>query len=162
MTQVLLDERLVLLRPAVRDRDELLAAMAERLRTCGAVREGFFEALMEREKQFPTGLPTEGVGIAIPHADAEFVAAPAVCVAVLADAVPFRRMDNPAECIGAHVVLMLALNNPDAQIRTLQRLAQSIQDSEFWQRMRTASSTGEVIGSLRMLLPSTTKQERGE
>jgi len=86
------------------------------------------EAVVEREKEFPTGLELKGnVNVAIPHADAKYVHKPAIVVAKLSKPVKFQHMVDKKE-IEVEVVLLLALNDPHKQIQTLQRLASAISE----------------------------------
>ena len=52
------EELLTLLHPQVTDAPALLRTMAGRARDAGLVGEGFADAVVAREEQFPTGLPT--------------------------------------------------------------------------------------------------------
>ena len=44
----------------------------------GYVKESYTSAILEREKQFPTGLKTPGINIAMPHTYPEHVIKPAI------------------------------------------------------------------------------------
>ena len=68
-TRTLFDPALVRLQVEASDKREAVSALAEALRAAGKVRESFFEAVLEREVAYPTGLPTPGAAIAIPHTD---------------------------------------------------------------------------------------------
>jgi len=58
----------------------------------GYVSEEFAEDVWEREKIFPTGLPTQPFGVAIPHADPDHVKQSAVCLGILNSPVFFNQM----------------------------------------------------------------------
>jgi PTS system galactitol-specific IIA component len=114
---------------------DLLEAMAKRLQAAGAVDERFLPALLEREANYPTGLPTEGIGFAIPHADAGLALRSAMCVALLSEPVAFHRMDCPEEQVSVQVVVMLALANPDQQAQVLGSITRSFEDARFWRSL---------------------------
>ncbi|MGE5485378.1 MAG: PTS sugar transporter subunit IIA [Ignavibacteriales bacterium] len=138
--------------PAVGDRDgagyrareTLLSQMADSLDRAGAVKAGFLQALMDREKEFPTGLQAEGLGFAIPHADARFVNHSAICLAIPASPVPFGRMDDPSQTVPAGIIVMMAVNDPEGQLEMLQGLAGSFADAVFWSGVRRMGSREEV------------------
>lgn len=49
----------------------IISFMSERLAQAGYVDGSFCEAVLEREKKYPTGLKTKTHAVAIPHADPE-------------------------------------------------------------------------------------------
>ena len=65
------------------DRDEAMMKLASLLKNGGFVKESFEKAVLDREKIFPTGLPTKPIGVAIPHTDAEHVNKGAMAVGIL-------------------------------------------------------------------------------
>ncbi len=110
------------------------------------------EAVVEREKEFPTGLELKGnVNVAIPHADAKYVHKPAIVVAKLSKPVKFQHMVDKKE-IEVEVVLLLALNDPHKQIQTLQRLASAFESEEATLRLKSARSSKELAEFLKEML----------
>ena len=65
----LLKEKLIFIDVEAKDREEAIGKMAKELYKKGYVKESYINAILDREKVFPTGLPTEEVGVAIPHTD---------------------------------------------------------------------------------------------
>jgi glucitol operon activator protein len=63
----LFDPALARLNMEAPDKREAIAVLADALRAAGKVRETFLEAVLQREAEFPTGLPIPGAAIAIPH-----------------------------------------------------------------------------------------------
>ena len=57
----------------------------------GYVKESYTSAILEREKQFPTGLKTPGINIAMPHTYPEHVIKPAILVATLESVLIFSK-----------------------------------------------------------------------
>jgi len=70
---IYLDESLILTDLEVTDKEELLKMMGTNLMEKGLVKESFIKAIIEREKNYATGLPTKSVSVAIPHTDPEHV-----------------------------------------------------------------------------------------
>ena len=133
----------VLIHPNVTDRIQLLQVMASKLD--GSTRPGFIEALLEREDQFPTGLPTEGIKFAIPHADGRFVRKNELALAVLSEPIEFRRMDNPGQEVLVEVVVMMAIKDSETQLEMLQKLIALFSDNIFWTEMLTLTEPQEVM-----------------
>lgn len=88
---------------------------------------------------FPTGLPLESMGVAIPHTDPEHVIEATIAVATLARPVPFKMMGNDAKSVATHIVFMLAIKDPSKQITFLEKLMQLFQDEERMKQLLVAS-----------------------
>lgn len=106
----------------------------------GFAKPSFTQACIDRERRFPTGLPT-AVGIAIPHAESAHVNRSCLCVLRLGRPVMFRRIDDPLQEIAVKVVVEIAIASDDDQTRTLSRLVRAFQDGDFLNRL---SSLDEV------------------
>lgn len=64
---------------------------------------------------FPTGLPTEPIGIAIPHTDAERVNRGASAVGVLPQPVVFTEMGcDDDSFVDVYAIVVLAIHDPAA------------------------------------------------
>jgi PTS system galactitol-specific IIA component len=126
------------------DAEDVLRQLAECLERRGCTKEGFLEALLARERAFPTGIPTKTLTVAIPHADPEYVAKAALAVAVLKQGVAFRQMDDPDQTLDVRVVLLIALHEPDAQIEFLRRFALAMRSDEFLPSLLVASEPAEA------------------
>ena len=65
-----------------KDAQDAIRQLTDALLLTGHVEAGFAEDVWKREQTFPTGLPTEPLAVAIPHADPDHVNASAVCIGV--------------------------------------------------------------------------------
>lgn len=144
----LLNEELILIHLEAENREEVLKALAKLLISSGYVKESFLEAILEREKVFPTGLPTEGVGVAIPHADIIHVVKPAIAIGVLKKPVKFLIMGNPEEEVDVKLVFMLAINEPTMQINLLKNLVFLFQDKKLLHQLSETKNKKELISIL--------------
>ncbi len=114
---------------------DTLQAMSRFLTENLDVAEGFSDALVRREQEYPTGLPTEPFGVAIPHADGRYVLRPGLVVWTMKTPVLFREMGNPQNQVMVKLVLLIALPgaNQDGQTEILQGIAGLIQTPGFLQ-----------------------------
>lgn len=145
----LLTPQHVLLRIQADSAEEVIRRLAALLEAEGLVRPSFTEAVLERERTNPTGLPLAGeLHVAIPHADVAHVIAPALAVATLERPVSFRNMVNPEEMVPVSVVILMALNEPHGQVEMLRRLAALFQDAERVRRIYEARSPEELIAHM--------------
>lgn len=94
------------------DWKEVLSNFASITDREGFTRPGFCEALIQREEEFPTGLPME-IPLAIPHAYPEYVIKPGVGVALLDPAVTFREMGGEEDQTLLARLVVLMLVTPD-------------------------------------------------
>ncbi|MCR2045655.1 PTS sugar transporter subunit IIA [Anaerosalibacter massiliensis] len=101
---------------------ELLSKLSDELYKQDYVKENFKEAILNREEKYPTGLPTSGVKVALPHAKSEYVNKSAILVATLEQPVSFKEMGSGTEDIDVELVFMLAVKDPSQQVKVLQKL----------------------------------------
>lgn len=143
----LLDRNLVVLNIEADTQKEALEKLAGRLCEAGYVKESFAQAILEREKVFPTGLPTEGYGVAIPHTDVEHVNKPAIALGILKKPVKFNLMGDldPNNQVDVRIMFMLAIKEPHMQLKLLQDIMEVIQDSVLLQKMVEAPDVEALI-----------------
>lgn len=115
------EDDLILTNLGVADRWQAIDELASLLLEKGYVRDTYLERVKEREREFPTGLPTEPVGVAIPHAEVEHCIKPAIAVAILTEPIPWIEMATNDSVLDVQVVLALAITEPDKQVKFLQR-----------------------------------------
>lgn len=150
-----LTKELVLVDVEEADDVAVLARLSNLLYERGYVKETYRQAIQNREKQYPTGLPTETVGVAIPHTDAEHVNEEAIAIGILKKPVAFRLMGNMDEKIPVSLVFMLALKEPKMQLDMLQRLIALFQEKELLVGLQSVKNPQEVVDLLKNGLKET-------
>ena len=88
--------------------EDIISYGSELLLKKGNVKEGYKEKVIERERQFPTGLAGKHMGIAIPHTSADYTLKPSVCVLIPQKPIAFHAMASEADTIDASIVIQLA------------------------------------------------------
>lgn len=141
-------EDLILLDLDAKDNFEVLEKMTKVLLDKGYVKESFREAVIEREKVFPTGIKTGMINAAIPHADSEHVIAPAMAVSVLSHPVDFNRMDVPDQKIPVKIVFMLAIKNSNEQLNSLKELMELLRNPPLIELACNCKSRDEFLDIL--------------
>jgi len=127
---------------------DVICQLGETLFNAGLVKDSYVEAVINREKTLPTGLPLDGeINVAIPHTDIEHVKKSAVAMATLAKPVTFQNMVVPDESINVHIVFLLALDEPHAQIEMLQEVAGVVQNTDLLELLMTATDPKEVLAA---------------
>ncbi|SFQ32478.1 PTS sugar transporter subunit IIA [Salibacterium halotolerans] len=130
MSDLYIDETLILNDLHAADADEALRTMALNLYDHGLVKESYIQAVINREQEFATGLPTKGPAVAIPHTNKEHVHQKTLSIGVLATPVPFGIMGEESETVPVELVFMLAMDDEHSQLSMLQQLMAIFQDEQ--------------------------------
>ncbi len=89
--------------------DAALRYMAGTLLDASFVKPTFEQAIIDRERRNPSGLPMDGPKIAIPHTSAEHVEKSVLFFVRLAQPVEFRAMGDPDISFPVQLISMFAL-----------------------------------------------------
>ncbi len=143
MDEIIIDKDSILVNDTAHNSEEIIRKLGGMLFKKQYVKESYIQAVLEREKVFPTGLQTMTIGFAIPHADSQHVLQSTVAVATLTTPIIFKAMDNPDVDIPVSMVMMLAIDDPDKVVETLTKIISIVEDE----------------GTLSQIMDATTKQE---
>ncbi|WP_172369986.1 PTS sugar transporter subunit IIA [Sporosarcina jiandibaonis] len=148
MSNLYFSESIILLDLEGSTKEDVLRAMAKNLVEKGLVKESFTEAIIAREQEYATGLPTMGVSVAIPHTDIEHVSKKTMSVAVLKEPVDFGVMGDPTEITPVKLVFMLAMDKTDSQLSLLTKLMQIFQDEAILLQLANENDKSEILNLL--------------
>lgn len=126
----LIHEENIILNLSATDKESVLSQMSEVLYQNGFVKSTFKDAVIQREEEFATGLPTHLCSVAIPHTDVEHINNRTIGVAILEKEVPFVEMGTLDQQTDVKIVFMLAMDKVDDQLKLLQQLMQIFQSEE--------------------------------
>lgn len=129
-------------------KEAVLQQLYEVLYQNNKVKESFYDAILAREKNYPTGLEVESYNVAIPHVTPEHVTNSAIGIAVLRHPVAFERMDGDGE-VQVNVIFNIALSEGGKQIETLQEIIAVISDDAKLQRIVKATTPEELIAIMK-------------
>jgi PTS system galactitol-specific IIA component len=115
--------------------EEAIALCGEKMSEYGYVELPFADECILREKEFPTGIPSE-IPIAIPHAKSANIKKDCICLLRLDSPVIFNRMDSTDESVEVELVLNLALRDSGKHLVFLQKLMSIVQDVELLDSLR--------------------------
>ncbi len=124
--------------------EEILKKMSSCLRDNGYVKDSHIQAVVDREKVFPTGLQFEKCGVALPHADCCHVNKPMIAVSTLEKPIVFKSMADGVEDIPVQLVVMLAMNKSENQLQLLSQLMETMQDISFMEKILQAKTPEEI------------------
>ncbi len=110
---------------------EVLLRLGSLMYGAGFVKESYIQAIIEREKIYPTALPTQ-IGVAVPHTDSQHVYTLSMAVGILSRPVIFKEMGSSGDKeVPVQVVMALAVPNPKQVVAMLRHLFDVIQIPDF-------------------------------
>lgn len=126
------------------DKADATRQLAERLVAEGRVTniDAYLEAVAKREEHFPTGI--EG-GIAIPHAQSEFVTTPSVAVATSSTGVDFGAEDGKSNLI---FLIAAPANGGSEHLEILGTLAYKVMDEDFRNQLLNEKDPAVIAATL--------------
>src|SRR4030066_2057583 len=145
----LFDEKMIRVGAQAGTTEEAIRLLGDMMAQEGFVEETYWEDVYQREQTFPTGLPTQPVAIAIPHADPDRVIKSGIAIAVFDQPVKFRIMgSNEPDELDVPVVFMLALKDFKQQTAVIRDLLTLIQSKTIISDIHQAGSTADVFKAI--------------
>lgn len=132
--------------------EEVETFIADQLKKNGYVKDGYKEALLDREKEYPTGLPSDEPRVAIPHANADLVNKTTIVVITLKDPVIFKNMGDVTEDLKIKIVIGLVIAEPHSQVKVLQRIMGIVEDEDLRQKIVNADSNEKLMNLMKKVL----------
>lgn len=132
------DKKIALFHQHAKTKEEALGLLAKEFVKAGVVQENFLDGLLRREANFPTGLITDGVGVAIPHTDSEYVKKNQLGFMSLDEPVKFQYMADPDAEVDVRVMVMMAIQGHD-QVDMLMKLMAMFSDNNMLERLTEVS-----------------------
>ena len=144
-------EELIFLDLVVADRTELFKKLSKLFLEKGYVKEGFYDFIVEREENYPTGLDLETHTVAIPHGNPEFIEQSFISVVTLSQPIKMKKMENADEEIEVDLFFVLGLNDGTQHLKILKQVIGLIQQETFVHELKEAQSSAEVIEKINGL-----------
>ncbi|MDR1579863.1 MAG: PTS sugar transporter subunit IIA [Synergistaceae bacterium] len=136
----------VIINLEAQSREDVIRAIVDVMAANGCVSQDYCGDVAAREEKYPTGLPTDGVRVAIPHGfSCSYVLKPAIGFASLAKPVAFRNMADRDEELPVEIVFLLANTDADEQVNDLSRLMGIFSEGEALVRLREAKRAEDVV-----------------
>ncbi|MDO4941807.1 MAG: PTS sugar transporter subunit IIA [Lachnospiraceae bacterium] len=140
-----LDRELILTELEAENFEEVFEKLGGVVTEVGYAKDTYVRALINREKEYPTGLDASGVGIAIPHTDISHVIKSGTAIAKLTKPVTFIQMGTEDEEVEVQLIFMLAVKDPKSHLTKLQTIITMIQDPEFLKKLIEADDVDSII-----------------
>lgn len=144
------NQTMILTGVSAADAEEVIRLLCGRAMENACIEPKFITAILEREKEYPTGLPTE-VPVAIPHIHdgclRSFFSA-----AVLKEPVAFRSMGDPDETIETRMVFLFGITDPSYQTAVLKKFSSIFQNGETMGRLQDTEDAKGLMCKMKELL----------
>lgn len=124
---------------------DVLSLIGQVLYEKGYVKETYTQALLGREEEFATGLPTTPEAIAIPHTDPEHVIKPCILILKLHNPVKFREMGNHENLLDVRYVFGLVFNDGRKQMPLLASIISMASDEKKMADLSEAKTEDDVM-----------------
>ena len=110
--------------------EDAIRLCGDRLIESGNAGPHFVQACIDREREYPTGLPA-GIPVAIPHGDADDIVRDTVCFLRTDAPVRFQRMDDSDEHCDPRLIFNIAVRPGENHLAFLQHLMTLVLDEEL-------------------------------
>lgn len=141
----LVEKNCILLDQDVHSFEEVIQLMGAEFEKVGIVKPTYVDAVIAREKVFPTGLAADGHNIAIPHTDPEHVLRPAMGVVVTKEPIEVSMMGSPDIKLQSKIFFPLAMEHPKKQLDLLRQLMNVFKTREDLDAISAAKTPEEVL-----------------
>ncbi|WP_019123369.1 PTS sugar transporter subunit IIA [Brevibacillus massiliensis] len=129
--------------------EEVIKQLSDLFLANDTVKESYYEAVVEREKQYPTGLPSKEVFIAIPHTDSSHVKESSIAIATLEHPVTFGLMGDAEKKLDVGLVMLLAIADPQKQLDLLKDIMGVLSNGSLLKSIKEASTADQVVALLQ-------------
>ena len=155
----LIDKDLIVLHSGAKNYSDIFKDLGQTMIDKGYANENYIAGLMERESEFPTGIQTETIGVALPHTDASFVKVSKIGLLVLENSVKFGAMGGADERVDVKIVFLLGCSEGNEHLQALQNVVELIQDTEFVNTLLSLSTKDEAYELLTRKLTFKLEEE---
>lgn len=125
-------------------KEDVFKNVASQLKEFGYVNERYAEGIISREENFPTGLLTQYLSIALPHSEPMYVKKPFVFIARSKHEIAMKQMGN-SEKMNVKNFFFLGITEPKDQVGLLQSFMKLFMDKEFVHKFSEENDPIKVI-----------------
>ena len=141
-------EELVSINVEVDSKEQLFSYVAKKLKEGRYVKDSYLEGITKREEEFPTGLITKNLNIALPHSDPEHIREPFIYVVRINNDVTVKQMGDNQE-MKVKDFFFLGIKEPSGQVGVLQSLMNLFMNDDFVKEYIEAQSQEEIFNTIK-------------
>lgn len=124
---------------------ELYKEIDKKLQEMNYVETDFLEAILERERKYPTGIETGLYNIALPHVEAIHVKVNALFIYRLENKPTFVKMDDHSQTIDVQFVFLLLIHDLKLHVKAIAELTRIWTDNNLMTGLKHANSKTELL-----------------
>ena len=143
---------LIFLNVDYKTKEELVEDISKKLKEDNRVKDTFLKAITDREIEYPTGLPIEPIGVAIPHTDPEHVIEPCIVIIKPNNPIMFKEMGQGENDIPCKFIFMLVIKNNGEQVELLQNLISIFVNEENMNLLNNCKNEKEIYELIQTLI----------
>jgi galactitol PTS system EIIA component len=141
MSKIIISEKSIFTDLEVSNKEEALRVLSDSLLEQGFIHDDFYESLMNREENYPTGLESFDTGIAIPHTDPKHVKQDSIAVAVLDKPILFQNMVDKNSSIDVKIIFLLSLSQSTKHLNILKQIIELIKEKGSLEEISSMSKS---------------------
>ena len=107
------------------------------------VKASWAKAVLLREREFPTGLPTP-IPVAIPHTDSVHVITDGIGFFRAIKPIKFGEMGATDQFVDVQIIIPLLISNHEEQVNLLMKVITAVQDEKFVAKLLVATDLLEI------------------
>lgn len=127
---MIIERELIFFEKEIMTQNELFNFMFDTLLKKNYVTKEYLTKIIEREKNYPTGLQLEKLNVAIPHTDPDCSNVNKIFIIKLKNPVQFINAETEEE-IGVNLILGLIFKNGSNQIDILKKIGEFLQEEKY-------------------------------
>lgn len=139
----MLDKNLIIIDSEYKTSEEVIKGLGDLLYNNQYVGKEFIQAVLDREKEYPTGIPSK-FPIALPHTTSKFVNKSGIAIALLKEPVEFYQMGDNNKKLDVKIVVMLAIDNSKQHLKYLQRIMDIFEDHEILRQLECVDTVDDA------------------
>lgn len=144
---LILDKSLIFKDLIFNEQKELFIYMNEKLKENGYVKEGYAEAIIRREKKYPTGFQIGNIAIAIPHVDSKYANKNGIFICTLKNTIKFEDAEKD-EMIDVKIIFGSIIKDHNEHIEFLTKISELFQKKGFLEDLRNSKTADEMYNIL--------------
>lgn len=129
--------------------EKIFQDVSEVLVAEGYARPDYCSRLLEREKEYPTGLKLGACSAAIPHISNDEVLKSTIYVSRLAVPCPWHSMENTEEIIPVSLVFNICLAEKEKQVEVLSEIIALFQNEDLMKRLLACDDSVKLYEEIR-------------
>ncbi|MGM0603201.1 MAG: PTS sugar transporter subunit IIA [Bacillota bacterium] len=145
----MVEKDLILINDQSKTQEELFKKVSEILMKKNIVKESYYNALLERESIFPTGINTEPINVAIPHTDNKHIKRASLMIVKMDNPITFKQMDDKNNEVNVEVIFFLLIDEKEKQSKFLSKLIMAFQNSSFLKSIKNSENKDEILNLVK-------------